>query len=94
MTGSAIWYPVPVPSKTTDDGQGGPESQCVSVHRRYRGDTEFSRSTVYRTVLFFGPDGKLLGKHRNRPQLPKGSSGARATEHPTVVDNRTARWVR
>ncbi|PLT35442.1 carbon-nitrogen hydrolase family protein [Bacillus sp. V5-8f] len=27
-------------------------------------DNEFSRGTLYCTVLFFGPDGALLGKHR------------------------------
>jgi nitrilase len=27
-------------------------------------DTQFSRGTVYCTLLYFGPDGKLLGKHR------------------------------
>jgi nitrilase len=27
-------------------------------------DTEFSRGTLYCTLLYFGPDGRLLGKHR------------------------------
>jgi nitrilase len=27
-------------------------------------DTTFSRGTLYCTVLYFGPDGRLLGKHR------------------------------
>jgi len=27
-------------------------------------DTQFSRGTLYCTVLYFGPDGQLLGKHR------------------------------
>jgi nitrilase len=27
-------------------------------------DTQFSRGTVYCTLLYFGPDGRLLGKHR------------------------------
>ncbi|MFQ5485613.1 MAG: carbon-nitrogen hydrolase family protein [Desulfobacterales bacterium] len=27
-------------------------------------DTEFSRGTLYCTLAYFGPDGKLLGKHR------------------------------
>jgi len=27
-------------------------------------DTQFSRGTLYCTLLYFGPDGRLLGKHR------------------------------
>lgn len=34
---------------------------CVGVIER---DTQFSRATLYCTLLYFGPDGRLLGKHR------------------------------
>lgn len=34
---------------------------CVGVIEK---DTSFSRSTLYCTLLYFGPDGALLGKHR------------------------------
>ncbi|NLF75817.1 MAG: carbon-nitrogen hydrolase family protein [Chloroflexi bacterium] len=34
---------------------------CVGVIER---DTQFSRGTLYCTLLYFGPDGRLLGKHR------------------------------
>lgn len=34
-------------------------------------DTEYSRATLYNTLLYFGPDGSLLGKHRKL--VPTGS---------------------
>lgn len=34
---------------------------CIGVIER---DNQFSRGTLYCTLLYFGPDGKLLGKHR------------------------------
>ncbi|WP_270164415.1 carbon-nitrogen hydrolase family protein [Paenibacillus sp. SYP-B4298] len=34
-------------------------------------DTEYSRATLYNTILYFGPDGSLLGKHRKL--VPTGS---------------------
>jgi nitrilase len=34
---------------------------CVGVIER---DTSYSRGTLYCTLLYFGPDGRLLGKHR------------------------------
>ena len=34
---------------------------CAGVIER---DTQFSRGTLYCTLLYFGPDGRLLGKHR------------------------------
>lgn len=56
---------VPVPSKTTDIlGKAAQKANAYLTIGVIERDTEFSRSTVYCTVLFFGPDGKLLGKHR------------------------------
>jgi nitrilase len=34
---------------------------CIGVIER---DTTYSRGTLYCTLLYFGPDGRLLGKHR------------------------------
>jgi len=34
-------------------------------------DSQFSRGTLYCTILYFGPDGKLLGKHRKT--MPTGA---------------------
>lgn len=34
---------------------------CIGVIER---DNQFSRGTLYCTLLYFGPDGRLLGKHR------------------------------
>ena len=34
---------------------------CYGSHRR---DSELSGGTLYCTVIFIGPDGTLLGKHR------------------------------
>jgi nitrilase len=48
--------------------------------------------TVYNTILYFGDDGRLLGKHRKlvRP-TPSGSCGAWATA-PTWPSTRP-RWA-
>lgn len=56
---------VPVPGKTTDVlGKAAKKANAYVSIGVIERDTEFSRSTVYCTVLFFGPDGTLLGKHR------------------------------
>lgn len=56
---------VPVPSKTTDIlGKAAQKANAYLSIGVIERDTEFSCSTLYCTVLFFGPDGKLLGKHR------------------------------
>ncbi len=56
---------VPVPSKTTDTlGKAAQKANAYLSIGVIERDTEFNQSTVYCTVLFFGPDGKLLGKHR------------------------------
>jgi nitrilase len=52
----------------------GPNTQALGESARQAGvylaigvierDTSFSRGTLYCTLLYFGPDGSLLGKHR------------------------------
>ena len=52
----------------------GPTTQVLADATREAGvylamgvierDSEFSRGTLYCTLLYFGPDGRLLGKHR------------------------------
>ncbi len=56
---------VPVPGPTT-----AALGQIAGRHRAYLAvgvieqDGEFGRGTLYCTLLYFGPDGALLGKHR------------------------------
>ena len=52
----------------------GPATEALGAAARQAGaylavgvierDTEFSGGTLYCTLLYFGPDGALLGKHR------------------------------
>lgn len=52
----------------------GPVTDTLGAAARYAGayvamgvierDSRFSRGTLYCTLLYFGPDGRLLGKHR------------------------------
>ena len=52
----------------------GPAAQALGTAAREAGaylvigvverDTQFSRGTLYCTLLYFGPEGRLLGKHR------------------------------
>ncbi|SFH42459.1 nitrilase [Priestia megaterium] len=56
---------VPVPSETTDKlGEAARKAGVYLVIGVIERDNEFSGGTVYCSVLFFGPDGTLLGKHR------------------------------
>lgn len=56
---------VPVPSETTERlGEAACKAGVYLVIGVIERDNEFSGGTVYCSVLFFGPDGKLLGKHR------------------------------
>jgi nitrilase len=56
---------VPVPSKTTEMlGEAARNAGVYLVIGVIERDNEFSGGTLYCTVLFFGPDGTLLGKHR------------------------------
>jgi nitrilase len=68
--GRALWQrlwsnAVEVPSAATDALGAAAEDAgaylAVGVVER---DNQFSRGTLYCTILYFGPDGRLLGKHR------------------------------
>ena len=56
---------VPVPSETTKKlGEAARKAGVYLVIGVIERDNEFSGGTLYCSVLFFGPDGTLLGKHR------------------------------
>lgn len=56
---------VPVPSETTEKlGEAARKAGVYLVIGVIERDNEFSSGTLYCSVLFFGPDGTLLGKHR------------------------------
>jgi nitrilase len=56
---------VVVPSETTEMlGEAARKAGVYLVIGVVERDNEFSRGTLYCSVLFFGPDGTLLGKHR------------------------------
>jgi nitrilase len=56
---------VSVPSETTDRlGEAARKAGVYLIIGVTERDTEFSGGTLYCSVLFFGPDGTLLGKHR------------------------------
>jgi nitrilase len=56
---------VDVPGPDTDSlGQAAREAGVYLAIGVIERDTEFSRGTLYCTLLYFGPDGSLLGKHR------------------------------
>ncbi|MCM1989971.1 carbon-nitrogen hydrolase family protein [Oceanirhabdus seepicola] len=56
---------VPVPSKVTDIlGEAARKAGIYLVIGVIERDGQGSNCTLYCTTLYFGPDGKLLGKHR------------------------------
>lgn len=56
---------VPVPSETTKKlGEAARKAGVYLIIGVIERDNEFSGGTLYCSVLFFGPDGTLLGKHR------------------------------
>lgn len=68
--GRRDWYrywenSIPVPGDITDRlGKAARESGVYLIMGVIERDQENSGGTLYCTVLFFGPDGSLLGKHR------------------------------
>jgi nitrilase len=56
---------VPVPGETTEVlGDAARKAGVYLIMGVIERDNEFSGGTLYCSVLFFGPDGTLLGKHR------------------------------
>ncbi|MDX1413370.1 MAG: carbon-nitrogen hydrolase family protein [Candidatus Promineifilaceae bacterium] len=56
---------VEVPGKTTAVlGEAAREAGVFLAMGVIERDRQFSRGTLYCTLLYFGPDGRLLGKHR------------------------------
>ncbi|GGE30843.1 nitrilase [Pullulanibacillus camelliae] len=68
--GRKDWYrywenAVPVPGDATDQlGKAAREAGVYLIIGVIERDSEFSGGTLYCSVLFMGPDGTLLGKHR------------------------------
>ena len=68
--GRKDWYrywenSLPVPGEATELlGNAAREAGAYVIMGVIEKDREFSGGTLYCTVLFFGPDGVLLGKHR------------------------------
>lgn len=56
---------VEVPSETTNKiGEAARKAQAYVAVGVVERDTESSQGTLYCTLLYFGPDGEVLGKHR------------------------------
>ena len=56
---------VDVPGPATETlGQAAREAGIFLAMGIIERDSQFSRGTLYCTLLYFGPDGRLLGKHR------------------------------
>jgi nitrilase len=56
---------VEIPSEASNTiGEATRQTQTYVAIGVIERDTESSRGTLYDTLLYFGPDGKLLGKHR------------------------------
>jgi len=58
---NAVDVPGPATEALGEAARAANAYLCVGVIER---DTQFSRATLYCTLLYFGPDGRLLGKHR------------------------------
>jgi nitrilase len=56
---------VDVPGPTTERlGEAAREANAYLAIGVIERDSQYSRGTLYCTLLYFGPDGQLLGKHR------------------------------
>ncbi len=65
-TWQAYWEnAIDVPSPSTEAlGKAAREAKAYVGIGVIERDDQFSRSTLFCTLLYFGPDGRLLGKHR------------------------------
>jgi len=66
LTWQTYWAnAVDIPSPATEAlGEAAAQSKAYLIIGAIERDTQFSRGTLYCTILYFGPDGQLLGKHR------------------------------
>jgi nitrilase len=56
---------VEIPGPTTEAlGRAAREAEVILAMGVTERDSEFSRGTLYCTLVYFGPDGRVLGKHR------------------------------
>jgi nitrilase len=56
---------VDIPGPTTERlGEAAREANAYLAMGVIERDSQYSRGTLYCTLLYFGPDGQLLGKHR------------------------------
>ena len=56
---------IKVPSRDTDIlGEAAKENHVFLAMGVIEKDSDYSQGTLYCTILYFGPDGRLLGKHR------------------------------
>jgi nitrilase len=56
---------VDIPGAATEAiGKAARSAGAFVVMGSHERDTEFGRGTLYNTIIFFGPDGSILGKHR------------------------------
>jgi nitrilase len=58
---NSVEVPGPVTERLGDAAREAGAYLALGVIER---DSEYSRGTVYCTLLYFGPDGRLMGKHR------------------------------
>lgn len=66
LTWQAYWAnSVDIPSPATEAlGAAARQANAYLVIGVIERDSQFSRGTLYCTLLYFGPDGQLIGKHR------------------------------
>jgi nitrilase len=66
LTWQTYWAnAVDIPSPTTEAlGAAACESKAYLIVGVIERDSQFSRGTLYCTMLYFNPDGQLIGKHR------------------------------
>ncbi len=66
LTWQTYWAnAVDIPSPATEAlGAAARQAQAYLVVGVIERDTQFSRGTLYCTMLYFNPDGELIGKHR------------------------------
>jgi nitrilase len=66
LTWQTYWAnAVDIPSPATEAlGAAAAQAKAYLIIGVIERDTQFSRGTLYCTILYFSPDGQLLGKHR------------------------------